>query len=167
MTIKQRVQENAKQIGTLQESLQRVERESSNRAAQECQTRVTNLLVAVNPEVAKQFDASTQAGKQQWNRLMEAMGAQFVAEQHMGKIVDESTRVKRALASMDITVPAPVAKPPVDPLAKKKEEWNNSALSKPAARSNNAQTPEDAGKQYVAARAKRRTDDDDEASFPD
>ena len=122
-------------VQALEKELAELKKGHQQSSAEAVTQRVSGLIANISPDLTKQFDRSTQAGKMLFSELMGAMGAVYQHEQQTGRQLDEPTRLKRALGVIGVTIPT---KPAPDPEAGKKaelekrgEQWSQNALGKP------------------------------------
>ncbi len=120
----------------LEDRLSKIEAGQTQNAAHGTRTRLSGILSDISPDVAKQF-----AEDGAYDELLEQVAMQFHHENKFKKLVDEPTRVKRALAALGIEIPTKAAAP--DPkkaaMEKAKAEYDAGALGSPT----NRDTPKD------------------------
>lgn len=120
--------------------------------AQVLHTRLMGLASQVSPDVVKEFDVATPAGRKKYEELTEIMGAVWRKNQTM----PEPQLLRRALKAMDI-VPEKPEKPADSPeLAAKKNEWDKGSLAGNTTRKKATTAEDRVGEILQAIKAQRK-----------
>ncbi len=143
--IKSAFRKQAERLEKLEKENEVLRNKTGQSEAQSLHSRLMGIATESTPEIVKNFDTSTQAGKQKYAELLTIMGGVWNANKGM----PEKQIYQRAVKAMDLVPEKPKDSPAI---AQKKKDWDDAAQAEPARTRHRSESAVEAVGKILAAR---------------